>query len=153
MSIYLAGNPAAAERSRQWRKRTGLKLSKAPLTGVFGMALPKGFDHTQVYCIGRSRVILTEPYGNGHDLLEELFKLARRFPSRNIEYCMGDTDRSIWSPGNCTPILIGVGDHGFDLFNLVNMLPMTRHALLRELMPGLKALFGMDYERYEEAPK
>jgi hypothetical protein len=59
MSIYLAGNPAAAERSRQWRKRTGLKLSKAPLTGVFGMALPKGFDHTQAYCIGRSRVILT----------------------------------------------------------------------------------------------
>jgi hypothetical protein len=149
MSIYLAGNPAAAEGSRQWRKRTGLKLSKASLTGVFGLAmdvLPKGLDHTQVYCIGRSRVILTEPYGNGDDLLKELHKFARRFAWKNIEYCMGDKDRSIWSPGNCTPILIGVGDHGFDLFNLVNMLPMTRHALLRELLPGLKALFGMDYE-------
>jgi hypothetical protein len=146
MSIYLAGNPAAAERSRQWRKRTGLKLSKASLTGVFGMALPKGFDHTQVYCIGRSRVILTEPYGDGANLLEELHKLAHRFIWKNIEYCMGDKDRSIWNPGSCTPVLIGVGDHGFDLFNLLNMLPMTRHALLRELLPGLNALFGMDYE-------
>jgi len=91
MSIYLAGNPAAAERSRQWRKRTGLKR-------------------------------------------------------RNIEYCVGDKDRSIWNPGNCTPVLIGVGGHGFDLFNLLNMLPMTRHRLLKELLPGLNALFGMDYE-------
>lgn len=150
MSIYLAGNPAAAERSRQWRKRTGLKLSKAPLTGVFGMALPKGFDHTQVYCIGRSRVILTEPYGNGHDLLKELYELARRERWSNIEYCMGDIDRGIWNPGNCTPILIGVGDHGFDLFNLVNMLPMTRNALLKELLPGIEALFGMKYEAMQK---
>ena len=150
MSIYLAGNPAAAERSRQWRKRTGLKLSKAPLTGVFGMALPKGFDHTQAYCIGRSRVILTEPYGNGDDLLKELYELARRERWMNIEYCMGDKDRSIWNPGNCTPILIGVGDHGFDLFNLVNMLPMTRNALLKELLPGIEALFGVKYEAMQK---
>ena len=150
MSIYLAGNPAAAERSRQWRKRTGLKLSKAPLTGVFGMALPKGFDHTQAYCIGRSRVILTEPYGNGDDLLKELYELARRERWSNIEYCMGDKDRSIWNPGNCTPILVGVGDHGFDLFNLVNMLPMTRNALLKELLPGIEALFGMKYEAMQK---
>ena len=150
MSIYLAGNPAAAERSRQWRKRTGLKLSKAPLTGVFGMALPKGFDHTQAYCIGRSRVILTEPYGNGDDLLKELYELARRERWSNIEYCMGDKDRSIWNPGNCTPILVGVGDHGFDLFNLVNMLPMTRNALLKELLPGIEALFGVKYEAMQK---
>ena len=63
---------------------------------------------------------------------------------------MGDKDRSIWNPGNCTPILIGVGDHGFDLFNLVNMLPMTRNALLKELLPGIEALFGVKYEAMQK---
>jgi hypothetical protein len=30
------------------------------------------------------------------------------------------------------------------------MLPMTRHALLRELLPGIEALFGVKYEKYEK---
>jgi hypothetical protein len=29
------------------------------------------------------------------------------------------------------------------------MLPMTRHALLKELLPGIEALFGVKYEKYE----
>jgi hypothetical protein len=153
MSIYLVGNPAAAERSRQWCKRTGLKLSKAQLHTVFGVKsldhLPEGFDHTVVYCIGRRRVILTEPYGPVERLCRELDKFANPWFWKDIEYCVGDKDRSIWNPGDCTPVLIGIGDHGFDLPALLSMLPMTRNAMLKELLPGVEALFGVKYEKYE----
>lgn len=158
MSIYLVGNPAAAERSEQWRKRTGLKLSKAQLHTVLGVKsldhVPKGFDHTEVYCIGRRRLILTEPYGPVEPLCKELDALADQLGLwEDFEYCIGDKDRSIWSPGNCTPILIGVGDHGFDLPALLRELPMTRHRLLKELLPGIEALFGVKYTPYQEEPK
>jgi len=112
MTIILRTYHEYHDRQAAWCAATGLKESTASVYRVLKFLdrwpYPRGFDHTMVFYhrAERFHIAMTEPYHTTEQALESV-ALAAKTAGAAFAFVSPGTERGMWSPGHCYPLLIG----------------------------------------------